>query len=70
VEKYKGIIREDKKDKVVKIAFLAPQGKELLEKVNALLQKSISIKTAISDLDSNSQKQNFAREGMKIHNKP
>lgn len=67
IQKYKTVIKEDKKDDVIKINFPQLKGNEVLSQVNSILWKAISIKTKISELDENREKQNFAKEWLKIH---
>ncbi len=67
ITEYKNIIRADKKAEVSNILFLNVDLSSHLESVNAILQCSVVQTKDIPELTSQAEKQNFARQGMSIH---
>lgn len=67
IKKYKDVIKEDKKADVIKVSFPEINLIGHQKAVNVILQSKVSQQQIIAELQDNVDKQNFAREGMRIH---
>lgn len=68
IKKNKETIRSDKKEKIIASnAFPDIDLSSCLKSTNFILQSSVSQQQVVDELKNNSEKQNFAKEGMQIH---
>ncbi|MDR1285537.1 MAG: AAA family ATPase [Campylobacteraceae bacterium] len=67
IKKYKTTIKSEKKDDVIKISFPEIVLSKYLKSTNEVLLSHVSQRQIIAELDDNIDKQNFAKEGMRIH---
>jgi wobble nucleotide-excising tRNase len=67
IKKHKEIINSEKKESVNKIILPNFDLPELLKSTNEVLQSSVSRQQIIDEFKNNSDKENFAKQGMNIH---
>ena len=67
IEKYKEIIKSEKKEDVDEITFPKLDLNEWIKLTNEILQSSVSQQQMIEELKDNIDKQNFAKTGMELH---
>jgi len=67
IKQHKETIKSERKEKLIKILFPEIILLEYQKSANQLLQSSVSQKQIIQDLKDNTDKQNFAKEGLRIH---
>jgi wobble nucleotide-excising tRNase len=67
IEKHKETIKAEKKTTVTPITFPNIDLAACLQSVNEILQASVTQQQVIAELQHNADKQNFAKEGLRIH---
>ena len=67
INKHKETIKSEKKNDVSKITFPEITLSDYQESTNTILQSSVSQQQIIGELKDDADKQNFAREGLRIH---
>ncbi|GBR74116.1 putative AAA family ATPase [Candidatus Termititenax aidoneus] len=67
IKKYKETIKAERKETVSSLVFPSIDLAELLKSTNTILQSSVSQRQIIAELKDNNDKQNFAKEGLRIH---
>ncbi|MCL1986552.1 MAG: AAA family ATPase [Firmicutes bacterium] len=68
IEEYKNVLRSDKKPAIALFELPKMPLSELIDSTNKILQSTIEQPQYLPDLQSNLEKEVFARQGMKIHN--
>lgn len=67
IKKHKNTINSDKKADITKISFATIDLRSYLDSTNEVLGSSVQQPQSIPELKDNPAKQNFAKEGMSIH---
>ena len=67
ISEYENVVSEEKKIDVPKIHFLSLEYAGIRDKVNGILQSYVSQNRVIEELENDTDKQNFAKDGIRIH---
>lgn len=67
ITSYRDIIKSDEKIALKQLEFPNLNSSELFSSINIIIQSMVSQTVILNELENNSQKQNFARDGMQIH---
>ncbi len=66
---YRATIKAEEKKEPENVKFPVINLNEILENTNSILRKYVSSQQIIEEIDNNIDKQNFAKEGMRIHSR-